>query len=169
MASGFSAKKILVVDDDPVILKVLSWDLERKGYEVLTAVDGPEAFTVVRQQKPDLILLDIFFPPDLFQSGNTWDAFLIIQWLRRMGKSQDRHIPVIVISGAEPEQFQNHCLAAGAVAYFQKPIQMSDLLYVIRQSLRPRVDKAAFELPAVSDSERLRLAKCPAATRPSTP
>jgi CheY-like chemotaxis protein len=153
----YSAKKILVVDDDPVILKVLSWDLERKGYEALTAVDGPEAFTVVRQQKPDLILLDIFYPPDLFQSGNTWDAFLIIEWLRRMGKSRDGHIPVIVISGAEPEEFQNRCLAAGAVAYFQKPIQMPDLLYIIRQNLRPRANKAALGLPAVSDSERQRL------------
>src|SRR5208282_2157382 len=101
----------------------------------------------------------------LFQSGNTWDAFLIIQWLRRMGEPRDRHIPVIVISGAEPEEFQNRCLAAGAVAYFQKPIQMPDLLYVIRQNLRPRADKVTLELPAVSDSERLRLAQRLAAPR----
>ena len=41
MALSLPAKKILVVDDDPVILKALSWDLEHAGYEVLTAVDGP--------------------------------------------------------------------------------------------------------------------------------
>jgi two-component system alkaline phosphatase synthesis response regulator PhoP len=169
MASCFSAKKILVVDDDPVILKVLSWDLERKGYEVLTAVDGPEAFTVVRQQKPDLILLDIFFPPDIFQSGNTWDAFLIMHWLQHMGESWGRHIPVIIISGAEPEEFRDRCLAAGAAACFQKPIKLPELLYAIRQSLRPRVSKVTFELPAVSDSERLRLAQRLMATHPSTP
>jgi CheY-like chemotaxis protein len=168
MALSFSAKKILIVDDDPVILKALSWDLERKGYEVLTAVDGPEAFNVVRRQKPDLILLDVFFPPDIFQSGNTWDAFLIIQWLQRTGESPEQHIPVIVISGAEPKEFQDRCLAAGAVAYFQKPIQLPHLLYIIRQSLRPRAGKVAFELPAVADAERLRLAQRLAATRPST-
>ena len=99
MALSLPAKKILVVDDDPVILKALSWDLEHAGYEVLTAVDGPDAFAVVRRQRPDLILLDIFFPPDVFQSGNTWDAFLIMQWLQRMGESRNRRIPVIVISG----------------------------------------------------------------------
>jgi len=168
MALSLPAKKILIVDDDPVILKALSWDLERKGYEVLTAVDGPEAFTLVRREKPDLILLDILFPPDIFQSGNSWDAFLIIQWLQRMGESWERHIPVIVISGAEPKEFQDRCLVAGAVAYFQKPILLPQLLYIIRQSLRPRVGKVAFELPAVSDSERLRLAQRMAATRPAT-
>jgi CheY-like chemotaxis protein len=55
--------------------------------EVFTAVDGPEAFNIVRREKLDLILLDIFFPPDAFQCGNTWDAFLIIHWLQRMGGS----------------------------------------------------------------------------------
>ncbi|MGB7768093.1 MAG: response regulator [Verrucomicrobiia bacterium] len=168
MALNLPAKKILVVDDDPVILKTLSWDLGRKGYEVLTAVDGPEAFTLVRRQKPDLILLDIFFPPDIFQSGNSWDAFLIIQWLQRMGESRARHIPVIVISGAEPEEFRDRCLAAGAAAYFPKPIQLPGLLDAIQQSLRPQVGKVAFELPAVSDSERLRLVRRLGATGFST-
>ena len=78
MALSFPTKKILVVDDNPVALKVLSLALKPKFYEVFTAVDGPEAFAIVRQEKPDLILLDIFFPPDGFESGNTWDAFLII-------------------------------------------------------------------------------------------
>ncbi len=167
MALSFPAKKILVVDDDPVILKALSWDLERSGYEVFTAVDGPEAFTTVRQEKPDLVLLDIFFPADVFQSGNKWDAFLIIQWLQRMDESRARHIPVVVISGGEPEEFKGRCLAAGAVAYLQKPIKLPELLGAIQQALRPRVGEVALELPAVSDSERLRLAKRLAAPRSS--
>ncbi|HLX95847.1 MAG TPA: response regulator, partial [Verrucomicrobiae bacterium] len=116
MALRFPAKKILLVDDDPVILKALSWNLEHQGYEALTALDGPEAFNCVRRHKPDLIVLDIFFPPDAFQSGNTWDAFLIIQWLQRMGASGNRHVPIIVMSGAEPGEFKDRCLAAGAVA-----------------------------------------------------
>src|SRR5437773_11788864 len=58
-------KKILVVDDDRVILKALSIKLNAKGYDVLTATDGSEAVTAVRTHKPDLILLDISFPPDL--------------------------------------------------------------------------------------------------------
>src|ERR1700690_2564248 len=95
--SFLPTKKILVVDDNPITLKVLSSVLESKGYEVFTAVDGPEAFTIVRREKPDLILLDIFFPADVFQSGNTWDAFLIMNWLQRMCGSQARNIPIFVI------------------------------------------------------------------------
>ena len=75
MALSLPTSKILVVDDDPVILKALSSALEPRGYQVFTAVDGPAAFTVVLWEQPDLILLDIFFPPDIFQSGNTWNAF----------------------------------------------------------------------------------------------
>ena len=67
--SFFPTQKILVVDDNPIALKVLSSALESKGYDVFTAVDGPEAFTIVRQEKPDLILLDIFFPPDAFRAA----------------------------------------------------------------------------------------------------
>ena len=164
--ASYSAKKILVVDDDPVIQKALSWDLQRNGYEVLTAFDGPEAFTLVRREKPDLILLDVFFPPDIFQSGNTWDAFLIIQLLQRMEEARDQRIPVIVISGADPQDFRDRCLAAGAVACFQKPIQLPELLNAIRQSLRPRTSAAAFELPAVSAAGRSHLAQPPATSRP---
>ena len=169
MALSLPAKKILVVDDDPVILKALSWDLEHAGYEVLTAVDGPDAFAVVRRQRPDLILLDIFFPPDVFQSGNTWDAFLIMQWLQRMGESRNRRIPVIVISGAEPKEFRPHCLAAGAVAYFQKPLRVPELLAAIQQATRAPLNDRTIGLPPVSNSDRLRPTGRPPSTRPSVP
>lgn len=165
--ASYSAKKILVVDDDPVIQKALSWDLQRNGYEVLTAFDGPEAFTLVRREKPDLILLDVFFPPDIFQSGNTWDAFLIIQWLQRLEEARDRRIPVIVISGADPQDFRDRCLAAGAVACFQKPIPMPQLLLAIRQNLRTRTGATALNLPDGSEAERLRAAQRLVATHPS--
>ena len=156
MALSLPIKKILVVDDNPVMLKVLSSALEPKGYEVFTAVDGPEAFTIVRREKPDLILLDIFFPPDLFQSGNTWDAFLIMHWLQRMGGAHARSIPVIVMSGAEPGEIRDRCLAAGAVDYFQKPIKIPELLDAIQRIFRPSVSDVPLELVAMSNSDRLR-------------
>jgi len=99
MASSLPAKKILVVDDNQIILNVLSSALKSGGYEVFAAVDGPAAFTVVLQEQPDLILLDIFFPPDIFQSGNTWDGFLIMRWLQCMGGPRANRTPVFVISG----------------------------------------------------------------------
>ena len=156
MVRSLPIKKILVVDDNPVILKVVSSALEPKGYEVFTAVDGPEAFTIVRREKPDLILLDIFFPPDISESGNTWDAFVIMHWLQRMSP-QARRIPIIVISGAEPGEFRGRCLAAGAAGYFQKPIKLPELLDAIQQIFRPSVSDVPLELAAISHSERLRL------------
>ena len=161
--SFLPTKTILVVDDNPITLKVLSSALDSKGYEVFTAVDGPEAFTIVRREKPDLILLDIFFPADVFQSGNTWDAFRIMNWLQRMCGSQARNIPVFVISAAEPEEFRGRCLAAGAAEYFQKPIKIPELLAAIqkisrsRVRVRPRESNVPLELSAISNSDRLRV------------
>ena len=156
MALSLPTKKILVVDDNPIILSVLSSALGSGGYEVFTAVDGPAAFTVVLQEQPDLILLDIFFPPDIFQSGNTWDAFQIMHWLQRMGGPQANRTPVFVISGAEPGEFRDRCLAAGAANYFQKPINIPELLDAIQQIFRPSVSDVPLELAAKSNSERLR-------------
>ena len=157
MALNLPIRKILIVDDNSIILRVLSSALKSKGYEVLTAVDGPEAFTVVGREKPDLILLDIFFPPDIFQSGNTWDAFIIMHWLQRMGGDHARSIPVIVMSGAEPGEIRERCLAAGAVDYLQKPIQVPVLLDAIQQISRVRVTNVLLEMAATSNSNRPRL------------
>jgi CheY-like chemotaxis protein len=157
MARSLPIKKILVVDDNPVILKVVSSALEPKGYEVFTAVDGPEAFTIVRREKPDLILLDIFFPPDIFQSGNTWDAFQIMHWLQHMGGSNAHNIPVIVMSGADPAEYRDRYLAAGAANYFQKPVKIPELLDAIQQIFRPSVSDVPPKFVVVSSSGRLRL------------
>jgi len=157
MALSLPTSKILIVDDDPVILKALSSALEPRGYEVFTAVDGPAAFTVVLWEQPDLILLDIFFPPDIFQSGNTWNAFQIMHWLQRMGGPRANRTPVIVMSGAEPVEIKDRCLAAGAVDYFQKPVKIPELLDAIQQLSRPRVSEVPLEVAAMSNSEQLRL------------
>src|SRR5690242_5558332 len=67
-------KRILVVDDNKVILKAMAMKLKSSGYEVLMAEDGSEAVSTARQQKPDLILLDINFPPDVAHGGGVaWD------------------------------------------------------------------------------------------------
>jgi CheY-like chemotaxis protein len=155
MALSLPAKKILVVDDDPVVLKALFLALRSRGYEMFAAFDGPEAFSIARQERPDLILLDIFYPPDAAQSGNTWDAFLIIDWLQR--SSVGYGIPIIIISVAEPGEFRERCLAAGAAGYFQKPVNLPELLDTIQQIFRPGVSDVPVELPAISNAGRPRL------------
>lgn len=133
-----TGKKILVVDDNPVILKATFAFLVSNGYEVAIALDGSEVVACLRQQKPDLILLDIFFPPYV-QGGMIWDGFLILDWLRGMGGA--KNIPVIIISGADPAKYKDRCLAAGAVAYFQKPLPLRELLSSIRTALDTCAEK----------------------------
>ena len=137
----------MVVDDNPVILKTLTSALEPKGYIVFTALDGSEAFNIVRREKPDLLMLDIFFPPDIAGSGNTWDAFLIMRWLQRMDEAKD--MPVIVISVAEPEKYRDRCLAAGARAFLHKPVDPRELLDTVQKIFSHRMDDKVPE-PAIN-------------------
>ncbi len=133
-ATATGAKSILIVDDNPIILKTLSLKLKANGYKVLTALDGGEAVRLARQERPNLILLDIAFPPDVAHGGGVpWDGFLIMNWLKRMEEAQG--IPIIIISGTDPAKYKDRAMAAGAVAYFQKPIDNEQLLAAVRQFL----------------------------------
>ena len=114
---------------------------------MFTAVDGSEAFNIVRREKPDLLMLDIFFPPDVAGRGNTWDAFLIMRWLQRMDEAKD--MPVIVISVAEPEKYRNRCLAAGARAFLHKPVDPRELLDTVQKIFSHRMDDKVPE-PAIN-------------------
>jgi CheY-like chemotaxis protein len=135
-------KKILVVDDNPVIVRTLSLKLTSAGYDVVSATDGSEAVSAVRKEKPNLILLDIAFPPDVAHGGGVpWDGFLIIEWLRRIEEAKS--IPVIVITGGENEKYKERALALGATAFFQKPVDNDGLLDVITKTLNEGALKAA--------------------------
>jgi CheY-like chemotaxis protein len=129
-----NSKKILVVDDNAVIVKTLTLKLKSAGYDVLTAMDGSEAVSSARREKPDLILLDISFPPDVAHGGGVaWDGFRIIEWLHRIDEA--KNIPIIVITGGDASKFKERSLAAGAIAFFQKPINNDELLETIGKTL----------------------------------
>jgi CheY-like chemotaxis protein len=128
-----SIQKILVVDDDLVILKTLSMFLSANGYQVFTAADGPGAASIVAAKKPDLILLDLLFPPDAMNVGGALqDGFFIMEWLRRMGKGEN--IPIIIISADHSPKDRQRCLDAGAVEFFSKPIDHVALLAAIHRT-----------------------------------
>ena len=131
---SMNVKRILVVDDNPVILKTLEYKLRVNGFEVLTARDGGEAVSLVRRDRPDLVLLDIDFPPDVEHGGGVaWDGFLIMDWLRRMDEGKD--VPVVMITGGEPAQYMDKALAAGVVCLLHKPIHTAELLEAVRHAL----------------------------------
>jgi CheY-like chemotaxis protein len=127
-------KRILVVDDSMVIRRTLSMKLKASGYQVLEAADGASAVSTIRREKPDLILLDISFPPDVGVGGGVaWDGFLIMGWIQRMEEA--KNIPVFIITGGAPEQYKSRSEAAGAAAFFQKPIDNEQLLAAIREKI----------------------------------
>ncbi|HEY9173863.1 MAG TPA: response regulator [Verrucomicrobiae bacterium] len=127
-----STKKILVVDDNPVIVKGLALKLKSAGYEVLEAEDASSAFKVVREHDPDLLILDINFPADI---NMTWDGFTVMQWLERLWQDTQKPKPVIIITGEESPKYEDRAKAAGAVAFFRKPVDNAELLKVVARTL----------------------------------
>ena len=126
-----NARKILVVDDNHIVVKAVTMKLESAGYRVAAALDGSEAMAQVRRESPDLILLDLNFPPDM--TGVQWDGFRIMEWLHRLDAA--KKIPIIVITSAEDTRTRERAMALGAVALFLKPLEHADLLRLIAETL----------------------------------
>jgi DNA-binding response OmpR family regulator len=131
---NLNKKKILVVDDDAVILRTLSIKIRENGFEVFTAKDGATAITAVRTHRPDIILLDLNFPPNV--DTVSWDGFLIMEWLKRLVEADK--VPIIVISAGNSEKYKSRARAAGAAAFFHKPIRHDVLFAYIRRKLHLR-------------------------------
>jgi CheY-like chemotaxis protein len=139
---GLTRKKILVVDDSFIIRKTLMTKLKSSGYDVLEAADGGTAVSIVRRERPDLVLLDLSFPPDVAHGGGVaWDGFLIMAWLQRMDEAKD--IPIMIVTAGEPEKFKARALKAGAVGFFQKPINNDELLAAIRRTFGEDAEPSA--------------------------
>jgi CheY-like chemotaxis protein len=126
-------RKLLVVDDNQVVLKAFEIKMKNLGFQVFTATDGSEAVGIARKERPDLIVLDINFPPDVGSSGLQWNGFNIMEWMRRFQEVAD--IPVIIITSGEPEKYKARALSGGASAFFQKPINHEDFLLAVRRIL----------------------------------
>ena len=124
-------KIVLVVDDNAVILKTLSLALQKHEFDVVTALDGSEAVGAVRREKPDVIVLDLSFPPSF---GNVeWDGFRIMQWLKRIEEA--KNVPFIIITGGEAAKYKARSLQEGAAAFFQKPVNNEELVATIQKLL----------------------------------
>jgi CheY-like chemotaxis protein len=116
-----AGKKILVVDDNLVVLRALRFKLELKGALVYTAADAMEAYSAMRMINIDLVLLDLGFPPDIVVGGdNSEDGFNIISWMRRHDVAKD--IPIIIITGSDPAFYRDRAEALGVAAIFKKPV-----------------------------------------------
>jgi two-component system KDP operon response regulator KdpE len=115
--------KILVVDDEPPIRKLLRMGLSTQGYEILDAPNGKRALELL-SQKPDLVILDLGLP-DI--KGHE---------LLRMIRSRDDSVPIVVLSSRGDEAGKVQALDLGADDYITKPFGMDELLARMRAALR---------------------------------
>ncbi len=128
-------RKILVVDDNPVVLKAFELKLKSHGFHVMCATDGSAAVSMARQERPDLIVLDIHFPPQVGSTGLQWNGFNIMQWMQRFNEAAN--IPVIIITSDEAAKFKDKAVSAGAMACFQKPIDHEEFIRAVSRALGP--------------------------------
>jgi len=115
--------RILLVDDEPLIIDSLSYSLEREGFEVNSAMDGSQALESVEQYKPDLIVLDLLLP-DI-------SGFEVCRRLR-----ENHTTPVIMLTALGEEIDRVQGLEVGADDYLAKPFSFRELLARVRATLR---------------------------------
>ncbi len=117
--------KILVVDDDPDLLKALRLRLRANNCDVISVSDGYSVMGAAQKEQPDVIILDLGLPAG--------DGFVVLERLQNSDSLSG--IPVIVLTARDPQGNEQRALRAGAAAFFQKPVDNEELLNVIRISL----------------------------------
>ena len=116
-------KKILVVDDEPTLVATLQYNLEREGFDVVTASDGEAGLSAARANRPDLILLDLLLP--------VMDGLEVCRILRR-----EMTTPILMLTAKTEEIDKVVGLELGADDYVTKPFSMRELLARVRALLR---------------------------------
>ena len=127
-------RTILLVDANALFLKAFSTTLRDAGYEVITAPDGSTAVNAARTNMPDLIILELHYPPDVGHGGGVpWDGFLILEWIKRMADfSRTR---VVFTTTDDPAQSVERAIKAGACSLFKKGPDNSQLLSIVHRFL----------------------------------
>lgn len=116
--------RILVVDDEEAIVKLVSYNLQKEGFDTLAAVDGREAWEIIRQEKPDLIVLDIMMPE--------MDGFALCRLLR-----QEKILtPILMLTAKDEEIDKVLGLELGADDYLTKPFSPRELVARVKAILR---------------------------------
>ena len=118
-----TAHRVLVVDDEPQILRFLKPSLAAAGYEVIAAVNGAEALKAAATQAPDVILLDLGLPD--------MDGKEVITQVRTWSK-----VPIVVLSARDREAEKIAALDLGADDYVNKPFGIGELMARLRTALR---------------------------------
>jgi len=135
-----TAKRVLVVDDEPTLVATVKYNLEREGYSVTTAADGETALSRAREERPDLVILDVMLP--------VIDGFEVCRLLRR-----DMSVPILMLTAKTEEVDRVVGLEIGADDYVTKPFSMRELIARVRALLRRSKAGAAEQAETVSSGD----------------
>ena len=130
--------KLLVVDDEPTLVATLKFNLEREGYEVLTAADGGEALKLAREHRPDLIILDLML--------QRMHGFEVCRVLRK-----ESRVPIIMLTARTDEVDRIIGLEIGADDYVTKPLSVKELIARVRVRLRRWAEAPAEQILVSGD------------------
>ena len=119
--------KVLVVDDEPFILRSLCFVLRKEQYEVIEARDGEEALTAIAEHKPDLVFLDVMMP--------RMNGFDVTKKVRATPDIADTKIILLTAKGQDSDEASGR--DAGANEYMTKPFSPSKIVEKVRQMLGP--------------------------------
>ena len=126
MSQGQSRGRVLVVDDEPDLVRILQFGLQSAGYVVESASDGQEGLKKAREVKPDIILLDLMLPK--------LDGYKICRLLKF--DERYKQIPIIILSARTQEGDQALALEMGANRFVTKPYNFSEILTHVEELLK---------------------------------
>jgi two-component system alkaline phosphatase synthesis response regulator PhoP len=142
------AQRILVVDDDRSIVKVLSAYLEQSGYQVLPAYDGEMAIQVLRRERPDLVILDLMMP-----NRDGWEVTQIVRADQSLSSA-----PIIILTARVEDTDKIVGLELGADDYITKPFNPREVVARVKSLLRRvRLDQLPGAVPHVLNTGALKL------------
>jgi two-component system KDP operon response regulator KdpE len=124
---GTNRPKIMIVDDDDDLRMALRLRLRANRFEIISASDGYSAMALAQKERPELVILDLGLPAG--------DGYVVMKQMQQSDTLSD--IPIIVLTARDPLTNEDRSLEAGAMAFFQKPVDNNRLLDVIRATLRP--------------------------------
>jgi DNA-binding response OmpR family regulator len=119
------APKILVVDDEPDVLLIVKTGMQAEGYDVVTASNGVDALAMVKEEKPDVVILDVMMP--------LMDGFEVLAKLKE--DDATAAVPVIMLTGLSERSKIQKALISGIHFYVVKPFEFEELIQKVRTVL----------------------------------
>ena len=123
-------KKILIVDDEPNIVMSLEYTFKKNNFEVFIARDGQEALEILKNQLPDLVILDVMMP--------MVDGFATLEQIKK--DERLRHCKVIFLSAKNKEKDIEKGLSLGANLYVTKPFSIKKLVEQVQELIQPETN-----------------------------